>query len=247
MLIIILFTSIKDNATIFLVYLIIGNILVVIFYYLMMNFFGFCLSNEYEKGEITGNINDKIELLEITELASDANKNDIRKNFDADTLSYREILIKKIDVYLGMTLNFMTTLACFPVLTFRLDIGAEEYIKFTIITLIFNVGDITSRYIYSHYKLNSITTAHLLNAAKILFIFIHFVSIEAASGIFAWVPFKVLMIFSFAFLNGYLCMAYFAFASVGLISPYDRNRSGNILAMSLELGLMLGSCVSLFW
>lgn len=247
MIFVLVVTPVERNSTIFSIYLIIGNILMVGFYFLMTRFFTYCHSHEYNKAQITENIDDKIELLDVAKAEQQSAENDIRKNFDEHTLSYPEILRKKADVYLGMTLNFLTTLACFPVLTFRIDIGTPEYCKFTFITLIFNLGDIASRYFYDYYPFSTIKQAHAWNFAKIGFVFLHFWCIDSTSGLFSWLFIKVLMIFSFAFLNGYLCMAYFAFASQGLDSAYDRNRSGNILAMSLELGLMLGSCVSLFW
>jgi hypothetical protein len=247
MIFVLIVTPVERNSTIFFIYLLIGNALMIGFHFLMTKFFTHCHSHVYEKSQIAEDIDDKIELLDIGKAQQQAAENDIRKNFDENTLSYPEILKRKSDVYLGMTLNFLTTLACFPVLTFRIDINVPEYFKFTIITLIFNIGDIASRYFYDYYPFSTIKQAHAWNIGKIMSIFIHFWCIDATSGFFSWLVVKVLVIFLFAFINGYLCMAYFAFASEGLPSAYDRNRSGNVLAMSLELGLMLGSCISLLW
>ena len=144
-------------------------------------------------------------------------------------------------------LNFITTLGCFPVLTFRIDIGAPDHYKFALITLIFNIGDIGSRYFYTYYKLSTKRDVHMWNFAKMSFFVLHFLMINSSMWIFGLRIVKVVLILIFSFLNGYLCMAFFEWASAGLENQFDRNKSGKLLSIFLQLGLMLGSFISMIW
>ena len=256
-------TGSTNNSTIFTAYVIVGNVLMAAYYYLMIQFFDFYVGGTYKSSTMSlakleaHNAklveNDKTELLAVGEANNLPNspqqeeEEDVLKNHDINTWSYGEIFNRKADVYIGMTVNFTVTLLCFPVLTFRIDMGIPDYYRFAVTTLIFNVGDTVSRYFYVYYKFEDVKGVHLLNLAKFAYIPLHLWAISASTGPFSWVFTKGLVIFSFAFISGYLCMAYFEYASKGIDSVYDRNRAGNLLAMFLEAGLILGSVLSVLW
>ena len=45
-------------------------------------------------------------------------------------------------------LCFFVTLACFPTLSFKVGVGISGPIRFSIITLIYNMGDLIGKWIY---------------------------------------------------------------------------------------------------
>jgi hypothetical protein len=237
-----------DNTKIYTAYLIIGDIGMVIFLYLLFSFFANWKDNQYSIPMIDNSVRKSVIRSDIDEAFELTSKSEEKVVTEQKALmDYRQLMLLKTDIYLGMLLNFISTLGCFPVLTFRINIGAPDHIKFALITLIFNIGDIGSRYIYSYWKFESLKSVHILNIIKVSFFPLHFLMINSTFGLLDLVIVKILLIFVFAFLNGYLCMAYFEWASVGLESQFDRNKSGKLLSISLQLGLMIGSFISMAW
>lgn len=248
MMIALLSAATTSNTKIYTAYLIIGNIGMLVFYYLMISFFAYWRENKYEIPMIEqSHAKEMVVTSNIEESFLSENKFKPEETTDQSTLTYKQLLFTKTDVYLGMMLNFVTTLGCFPVLTFRIDIGAPGHYKFALITLIFNIGDIGSRYFYTYYKLTTKNQVHFWNLVKISFFIFHFLMINSSMWIFGLRIVKVALILVFSFLNGYLCIAFFEWASVGLENQFDRNKSGKLLSIFLQLGLMLGSFISMIW
>ncbi len=243
----------ESSSSIFVIYLIIGDLGMVVFYILMTSFFKHCMSDIYNKTTSEHFFDGDYELKEKHEskskalLVAQASVNDITKNCDDETLSYSEILKKAPDTFIGMVFVFTITLCCFPVLIFRMDIGITTVTKFVLLTLVFNIGDTVSRYFYTRYTLTSTITIHIINASRIFFPFLFLICINAETGIVSLTLVKILIVFAFSFSNGYLCMCYFELSAARFDSPYDRNRSGNLIAIGLEIGLMCGAIVGCIW
>ncbi len=117
------------------------------------------------------------------------------------------------------------------------------------ITLIFNLGDVVSRYLISvkMFKLRNIWIGHLLNISKIFLIYVNILCIQSHSPFFASISTKTALVFLQGFINGYLCVFYIEKSSNRFTSIYNRNRAGYFNSYSIISGLTLGSILSYFW
>lgn len=93
--------------------------------------------------------------------------------------------------------------------------NVPNYIRFSLITLIFNIGDVLSRAYYLKFKQSKSNLIHLLNLIKIGFIPLHFLMINDYI-LFSFCLVKITLIFLFSFLNGFLCVSYFEMVTQGL-------------------------------
>jgi len=242
-----------SSSAVFVIYLIIGDLGMIVFFALMTSFFKHCMADVYNKVATEHFLDTEYEMVERSApalkpmLSAQNSINDITKNYDDTTLSYLEIFKSASDTFLGMVFVFTITLCCFPVLVFRLDIGLAPVTKYVILTLIFNLGDTVSRYFYIRYVLVNPTYIHLLNGCRIVFPFLMVWCINATEGLLSWSMTKILVVLAFSFSNGYLCMCYFDQSATRFECPYNSNRSGNLVAIALEIGLMLGAISALIW
>jgi hypothetical protein len=242
-----------SSSTVFVIYLVVGDVGMILFYALMTNFFKHCLADIYNKTSTEHFIDTEYEMTERKKpatkpsLSAQNSINDITRNHDESTLSYTEIFYSAPDTFIGMVFVFTVTLCCFPVLVFRLDIGLSAATKYVILTFVFNLGDTLSRYFYMSHIITNQMYIHALNASRILFPFLMVWCINATDGLLSWSIVKFLVVFTFAFSNGYLCMSYFDQSAARFDCPYNSNRSGNLVAIALEIGLMLGAISALVW
>lgn len=242
-----------SSSAVFVIYLVVGDIGMIVFFALMTSFFKHCMADVYNKACTEHFIDTEFEMTERNKPAHKPSMsvqnsiNDITKNYDDTTLSYMEIFSSAPDTFIGMVAVFTITLCCFPVLVFRLDIGLSLATKYVILTLIFNLGDTVSRYFYINYMMNNRIYVHALNASRIVFPFLIVWCINATDGLLSWSITKILVVFAFAFSNGYLCMCYFDQSATRFECPYNSNRSGNLVAIALEIGLMVGAISALIW
>ena len=166
----------------------------------------------------------------------------MNKNYNEHTQSFKNIILINWDIYLGLILNFASTLFCFPVLSFQLGPFISPHIRSCVITLLFNVGDILSR-LFAGQKFIEVKHAfypHFLNLVKFFSVFLNFYLIGVETR------FKVLLVFFQGFLNGYLCLVYIQLSTRKFTSIYDKNRVGYLSSFSILTGLSIGSIVSFF-
>lgn len=172
---------------------------------------------------------------------------DMSKNFDENTLSFKDNFIAGMRNYIGLTIIFWSTLLIFPVLCFQLDFYLPSHLQYAYISLIFNASDTLSRYVYMPYPITNRSLIDVLTGVKIFMIYLIYVSVKAESGLLTYHIPRLLMMFVFAFLNGYLCMGYIGLATRKFESIYDRNRTGYLISTAIHVGLSLGAVSSTFW
>ena len=143
------------------------------------------------------------------------------------------------DVYVGIFLGYGTTLMCFPVLIFQLDISDiinKEY-KFVFLCFVYSIGDITSRMIHSSIKIDNRFRLHFANFFKfmlvwVIWMFVHWVN--------KMIWFKIITVFLVGFFQGVIIVKYSLFGKKELKNnPYDLGRMGHISIGMIYMGLCL--------
>ena len=168
-------------------------------------------------------------------------------NYNEHTLSIYENFKVNWQCYVGIWTAFTSTLTTFPVLMFRLDFYLPLYIQYAYITFIFNLGDTVSRYVFDCYKIVNMPCLHIANLVKIGLVYLNYISIGSASPYLNNHASRFFIVFSQAFLNGYLLMGYLEVSTNAFKSIFDRNRTGLLNSFSLQFGLTVGALVSLAW
>ena len=209
---------------------------------LKYKFFDLCSKNEY-KVTIDKNEDAEPEIIELIEkVEHEIAEEDMNDNFDEKTLSFYENICINWDIYLGLIMNFATTLFCFPFLSFKLGDFITPNLRSGIITLMFNFGDILSLLFagYQFITYDSPLIPHILNIFKFFTIFINLYLIEKETR------FKIILVFFQRFLNGYLVLTYIQLANRKFKSIFDKNRVGYLNSFSILTGLSIGAFSSFF-
>ena len=210
---------------------------------LKYKFFDLCQNHEYNLSKIEGDEEEKKDPEKIELIEKNVNhKEDMNKNFNEHTKTFKEIISINWDIYLGLILCFASTLFCFPVLSFQLGPFISPHIRSCMITLLFNIGDISSRIFAGKriIKINNVIYPHILNVIKFSSIFLNIYLISSSS------PYKIILVFVQGFLNGYLCLVYIQLSTIKFDSIYDKNRVGYLSSFSILTGLSIGSILSFF-
>ena len=227
----------------FLIYLLVGDIILVIFYIMKMKFFNslkdisaFLPSSQSLPAENSQeieleNVEDK--LLNKSEEKDDAESDDV----------FAVLRTRWID-FMNIFLAFGTCLACFPVLIFQFDISevASYSYKFILITFIFNIGDYLGRLAIEYFVI-PIFVNNILSAFKIFTVYIcYLVVTNPNNGLLSFLYFKLGLILVIGFLTGYIPCASFVFArNYYEGKPKHLTRVGQIFQYSIQMGLLLGS------
>ena len=242
MFIAIISSNTTDSNEIFKVYLIIGDIFIVIYFiFIKRNFFTKCINNEYKK------IRDEEEeaLMKNRRMSED----DMGKNFSSSTLSFGEIFGNIYDLVFCMMITMGSTIASFPVLNFKLDFNLPPYIVYSVITLIFNLADVLSRFIigYKQFKIDKIIYAYIFLVIKVVLIYFTYLCIYNKAAFYQSIITKTILVFLQGFLNGYLCLFFVERIANRFTNIHNRNRAGYFTSFSIMIGLTIGSVISLFW
>lgn len=234
-----------DSNEIFKVYLLIGDVFIIFYFvFIKRNFFNKCINNEYRKskGEDFEEDEEKLMKKKISE-------DDMGKNFSSSTFSFSKIFSNVYDLVFCMMITMGSTIASFPVLNFKLDFYLPPYIVFSVITLIFNIADVLSRFMisYKKFKIDKLIYAYVFLIIKVSLIYLNYLCIYNKNSFYQSVVTKTILVFLQGFLNGYLCLFFVERIANRFTNIHNRNRAGYFTSFSIMIGLTIGSFISLFW
>lgn len=168
-------------------------------------------------------------------------------NFNEHTLTIAENFAVNWQCYMGIFITFASSLVVFPVLMFKLDFQLPIHIMFAYITFIFNLADTVSRYAFGCFKILNLPSLHLLTLVKVGLIYVNYISIDSQSIWLSSHVTRFFIVFVQAFLGGYILMAYLEVSTNNFKSIFDRNRTGLLNSFFVQIGLTVGSLLSLLW
>jgi hypothetical protein len=234
----------------FLFYVFVGNVIILAFFILLLHYFKspiLAVETVKEPANSSRMVSMDEVHLEMKYISKENERLSIKEQTDQIAMAtYFENLKILYGVYLGIFICFFTTLFIFPVLIFQLEVQITPAYKYLVFSLIFNIGDVSSRFFYSLRQAMNKLIIHFLCLIKSLFVLIFYFAVSNTSFIADdWV--KLLLIFVFAFLHGFVCTAYYNIASNRFNGVADRYKSGNLASISLIMGLTIGGLCSYAW
>ena len=155
-----------------------------------------------------------------------------------------DILKIKYIEYIGVFINFTTTLMCFPVLVFQIYLPVNEKWLFLILTFLFNIGDLFARYIGPLIIFKNLKILNILCIFKVFMILILYILSNSQN---VCILFPILILFTFGFLNGFLCIKYFDHSTNDFVNNENKKNSGFIFSSFLQSGLLFGAFLSNIW
>ena len=183
---------------------------------------------------------DKLAEMQTQQLATSISKSNPIESDDGP--KYFQTL-KKIQAYFfHMIFIFSVTLGVYPSMAFAMGLNMSHISFYQIILMIFNVGDVAGRYLYSKMPLSDNVVPHFLSLIRIGFVV--YVVLMFDFTILAPLINNPLCTFLFVFLlsssHGYIQAGLFSLASERASTTKEKENSGFLMTLALIIGLSYG-------
>ncbi|RWR76837.1 equilibrative nucleotide transporter 3-like protein [Cinnamomum micranthum f. kanehirae] len=179
--------------------------------------------------------------LTATQIQVQANPSD---GEDLERLSNKQLLLKNIDYAIDLVLIFMLTYSIFPGFLVE-DTGSHGLGSWypLVLTTVFNLGDLVSRYLPLINCLRITSRRGLMVATLARFLFIPAFYYTAKYGDQGWM---IMLTFVLGLTNGYLVVCALMAAPKGYKGP-EQNALGNMMQACLIGGILAGATFGWLW
>ena len=164
--------------------------------------------------------------------------------------SFKYILRKVVDLFLGMIFNYSFTIqiVCFfiPELIKKYEDGKE--LLLLLMYFIFNLTDTCGKMIPPRFYLKNSILLHILSLLRVIFqIYFTLMLVTTPHNFLSHILFRIFVFIILGILNGYFTNNYFYFSASRFNKNEHKDMAGFLIVFALDIGIFFGTFIAVLW